>query len=731
MGNTASLVERPASALTVSSATALLWAKTGPEDAWHSLGGHLVDATMTAAKLWDEWLAPRTRAWLAVPFSGDERLGRAFLAWLAGCHDLGKASPAFQIQVERLAAPLRTAGFNLPDALPNRAAAPHALVSAAIIGALIHDEFGWPVRATTGVAAILGGHHGTFPAEGFRRDPARRPDLYGWSDDQADLWMVARRELFRLVTRVSGADRLADVAPTLDRSRELALAGYVVLADWIASNETIFPYASSPFLPEYIQTSSRHANGALQAIGWSRWTPDVDHDGEWFAQRFGFSPNPVQRTAIACSTPGLMLIEAPMGVGKTEAALAVVESLAATVGLSGAFIGLPTQATSNQMFTRTMRWLQSLGPGMYVTELAHGKASQVEAYQRLHHTPSCVDCDGDAQATVAAEEWFGGAKRRLLAPFVVGTVDQVLLASAKVRHVALRQVGLLDKAIVIDEVHAYDAHMSVFLRRGLRWLGAAGVPVVLLTATLPPETRRRLIEAYVGLPVDTGTVGYPAITTALTNGAVRSTPVPLTTPPTTVQIARLDEDPVSAAGADFVATVMSLTALGANVLVVRNTVRRAQESYSALAAVLPAGSVTLLHARFTARDRLDKEQWLAGHFGPGANRPTGHVVVGTQVLEQSLDVDFDALVTDVAPVDLVLQRVGRVWRHRVARPLGLTSPLLVLAGMQRHVDRAPNFPRGSSLVYGAHLLLRSAAIFEGRSQVAIPTDIPELIASVY
>jgi len=731
MGTTASLVERPTSAPAVSPATALLWAKTGPEDAWHSLGGHLVDAAMTAAKLWDEWMAPRTQAWLAAPF-GDEELGRAFLAWLAGCHDLGKASPAFQIQVERLADPLRIAGFNLPAALPNRKLAPHALVSAAIIGALVHDEFGWPVRATTGVAAILGGHHGTFPAEGFRRGPDRRPDLYGWSNDPADLWMVARRELFHLVTRVSGADRLAGIVPALDRSRELALAGYVVLADWIASNESIFPYASTSFLPDYIQTSSQHADGALHAIGWSRWNPDVDHESEWFTKRFGFPQNPIQQAAIDCSTPGLMLIEAPMGVGKTEAALAGVESLAATAGVRGVFIGLPTQATSNSMFTRTMRWLQSLGPGTYVTELAHGKARQVEAYQGLHHAPSCVDCDGDAQATVAAEEWFGGAKRRLLAPFVVGTVDQILLASARVRHVALRQVGLLDKVVVIDEVHAYDAHMSVFLRRGLRWLGAAGVPVVLLTATLPPDTRRRLIEAYVGLPIDIGTVGYPSITTALTDGTVHSTPVPLTTPPTTVQIVRLDEDPASAAGADFVATVMSLTALGANVLVVRNTVRRAQESYSALAGALPAGSVTMLHARFTAVDRLAKEQWLVENFGPGARRPNGHVVVGTQVLEQSLDVDFDALVTDMAPVDLVLQRVGRVWRHaHVTRPNGLSSPLLVLGGVQRQDAQAPNFPRGSSLVYGAHLLLRSAAVFEGRSSVAIPTDIPELISTVY
>lgn len=723
----------------ISPRTAQLWAKTGSGQVWHSLGAHLVDAALVATRLWSDWLSPHSRAWLSEPFGGNEEKGGAFFSWLAGCHDLGKASPAFQIQVAWLAQPLREAGFDLPKALARRSEAPHALVSAASVGPLLSEGYGWPLAATTGVASIIGGHHGWFPSEGFTSQPRRRPDLYGWSADLTDSWMTARRELLALVVEVSMVKRwLADMAGCdLGRPRELALSGLVVLADWISSNEELFPYTSAPFTGEYVELAQHLADDVLGKIGWQRWSPErATRNADWFDDRFGFAPNAVQRMAVvaaaAPSLPGLMIIEAPMGVGKTEAAFGAVETLAFRKRLGGMFVGLPTQATSNQMFVRTTRWLEKLGPGTFVVELAHGKAHQVEAYRALRGKPSCIDCDGDHEAVVTAEEWFGGSKRRLLAPFVVGTVDQVLMSSSKVRHVALRHVGLIDKVVVIDEVHAYDAHMSVFLRRALRWLGAAAVPVVLLTATLPPRARQRLAEAYVGGAVELGEVGYPSITTVSVGGEVNSRTVVLETPPKSIQLTILDEDPNDPAGVEFIAKVTSLVEMRANVLVVRNSVGRAQRCYRSLAATLGADSVTLLHARFMSDDRLSKEQWLVEHFGPKASRPAGYVVVGTQVLEQSLDVDFDALVTDVAPVDLLLQRVGRVWRHPgVSRPRGLRGPLLVVAGMKCNAEAPPEFPSGSRRMYGKHVLLRTAALLDGRAQVEVPRDVPNLIARTY
>lgn len=700
---------------------------------WHSLAAHLVDAAHVAHQLWNHWLTPATRRWLAEPV-GDEGLGAAFFAWLAGCHDLGKASPAFQIQVRWLADQLRKAGLPLPFGLPMRGKAPHSKVSAVAIGPLLAGRFGWGPDAIAAPTAILGGHHGWFPQAGLMQAPRERPELYGWSRDPAAPWMAARSELFDLVVTVAGAKEALAVAGGVEfgRARELTFAGFVVLADWLASNEQLFPYTSAPFTADYVDVSAHRAAEALAAIGWRRWETS-GHVLE-FERRFGFPPNALQREVIGVAQEatggGLVLIEAPTGIGKTEAALAAVELLAVSQGLGGTFVALPTQATSNQAFTRARRWLEHLGPGVHVMELAHGKARQLTEYQEIHGLPSCVDIDEEPGGSVTAEAWFGGSKRRLLAPFVVGTVDQALLCAARVKHVALRQVGLHGKVVVVDEVHAYDAHMSVFLRRALRWLGEAQIPVVLLSATLPPPVRQRLVEAYTGAAVALGIIGYPSVTHVTVSGTVSSKTVGLEEPARDAAI-RLIEERGSRAGQEVTAAVGDMVRRGANVLLIRNTVTRAQETGRQLYEMLDPDQVTVLHARFLASDRLAKEQELSRRFGRGGQRPSGHVVVGTQVLEQSLDVDFDVLVSDVAPMDLLLQRIGRVHRHpEVARPAGFEHPMVVLCGLTVAAD-GPEFPAGSTAVYAEHLLLRTTALLVPPRSLRLPDDVPRLVADVY
>ncbi len=717
----------------------VLWAKTGPDRSWHSLGAHMTDAALVGIEIWKGWLAPATRRWLSEPLGGDGQ-GMALLGFLAGCHDLGKASPAFQVQEQWLAEHVEAAGFSFAGATVERQRAPHALVSAAAIFQLLQDRHGWSVGAARRLAAIVGGHHGRFPDEGFASEQRKRPNLYGWGEG-GSLWMDARDHLLAMITETVGAGEVLRTAADLDlgRPRELALAGYVVLADWIASNVEMFPLSSKPFDPSYADASAARAAEALNAVGWQRWEPANADPMETFARRFGFTPNGLQqavaKAVAAAPDAGLVVIEAPMGVGKTEAALTAAEALSSSQGLGGLFVGLPTQATATQMLTRVTEWLRRLGPGRYVVELAHGKARQVDEYRRLRDrgTPSCVEVDGDgAEAEVTAAAWFGGPKRRLLAPFVVGTVDQVLVGAAKVRHVALRHVGLEGKVVVVDEVHAYDAYMSVFLRQALRWLGKADVPVVLMSATLPPASRQELIDAYAGKPVLLGDVGYPAVTTLRRSGSVSTVTVPDAGGP----LADVDIEVVGEGDSpddDTVArAVVALAECGANVLVVRNTVNRAQRTYGQIAALIEEERVTLLHARFTAGRRLAIEQDIVRRFGRSGDRPIGHVVVGTQVLEQSLDLDFEALATDLAPVDLVLQRLGRVHRHNTTqRPDGWQGPRLLLAGIRPHDDRPPQFPRGSSLVYGDHLLLRTAALLLHLGAIAVPGDIQRLVATVY
>lgn len=725
-----------------------LWAKTSraptepPTYRWHPLAAHLVDAALVAQQLWAGWLSPSTKRWLGEPLGGEDH-ARALFALLAGCHDLGKATPAFQIQVDWLHPQLRDAGLAVDKPLPQRSKAPHALASAATVQPLLAAR-GWSEPAIRGVAAILGGHHGWFPPLGYEREPIKRPELYGLAGrplgGAGDPWSAARERLFDLVVEVAGAQQVLGLAGTteLGSARRLALAGFVILADWIASNEQLFPYLCLPYDDAYLHAAQQRAAEALVQLGWH----GVANLGAVvgapaFEHRFGFSPNALQRQtleAVEQGDGGLVLIEAPMGMGKTEAALAAAEVLATRQGHGGAFIGLPTQATSNQMFHRTRRWLEQLGPGTFVLELAHGRAQQVPAFRDLleNGAPSAVDVDEGDIARVTAEAWFTGPKRRLLAPFVVGTIDQILLGTAKVRHVALRHVGLAGKVVILDEVHAYDAYMSVFLRRVLEWLGAERIPVILLSATLPPAVRARLIEAYAGHSTPLGLVGYPSITTVSTDGHVTTTPVATDASSVTVRLEHLDEDPEDESSMPLLEMVAQMAEAGANILVIRNTVARAQRTYRAVAERRPMGTVHLLHARFTTADRLRKESWLAEHFGRGGTRLSGQVVVGTQVLEQSLDIDFDVLATDLAPVDLVLQRIGRVHRHRgTRRPVGFTEPRVIVTGFTRSPTGPPAFPSGSVRVYGEHLLLRTAALLLARDSLTLPDDVPSLVAAVY
>ncbi len=185
-----------------------------------------------------------------------------------------------------------------------------------------------------------------------------------------------------------------------------------------------------------------------------------------------------------------------MGIGKTEAALVAVEQLAYKSGRSGMFFGLPTQATSNGIFSRILEWLPKIKNDedeVVTVRLAHGKAYLNEKFASL---AKGIDIDGELNSCVAVNEWFSGKKTAALDDFVVGTVDQFLMLALKQRHLPLRHLGFSKKVVVIDEVHAYDAYMSQYLMRSISWMGTYGVPVVILSATLPEERRVELIKSY-------------------------------------------------------------------------------------------------------------------------------------------------------------------------------------------------------------------------------------------
>lgn len=448
-----------------------------------------------------------------------------------------------------------------------------------------------------------------------------------------------------------------------------------------------------------------------------------------------------------------------MGEGKTEAALAAVEILARRTGASGCYLALPTRATSDAMFARMLSWLRRLpdaqvGRGDRDVRLAHGKAALNPEYDQLRMTslPSGIGEDSGG-AAIGVHRWLAGPKRTLLSSFVVGTIDQLLFAALRGKHLVLRHLGLAGKVVVIDEAHAYDVYMGRFLDRALEWLGAYGVPVVVLSATLPAHRRAELMAAY-----DNGRLGPLPPLTWRDRGKTRVDPYavlrtdlryPLVTISTSdrgavaiscsdsgrnveVTLRRLDDD-LRALGE----LLRERLPDGGCVLVVRNTVARVQETATALRAVLgPDTPVSVAHSRFMAVDRAAKDRWLRDTFGPpgSGNRPHRHVVVASQVAEQSLDIDFDLLVTDLAPIDLVLQRIGRLHRHpRDGRPVRLGTPECWVTGADWSTE-PPQPVAGSRRVYQLAMLLRSAAVLlphlDG-APLRIPSDIAPLTQSAY
>ncbi len=762
----------------VSDAARSVWAKSIDEEGgWLPLWQHLDDSSDVAGMLVDCWLAPRVVSFLAREFGDDREQARTAVRLLAGVHDLGKATPAFAIQDTVLAQRMRDRGLYMAESrfgLPFRHLAPHALAGQQILVEwLLAKEWKRPSARTWGV--VLGGHHGVPPdsiAEQCGRET--NSDLYGQF-----LWKQVQYELVERTAERTGAVAFLDQwrERRLSAQFQVLATALVIMSDWIASNKDLFPFHQDT-LPAVSEDPDRVARAVATLRlpqPWRPVNPPSDTD-VLFASRFqlpkGASPRPVQlatcEVAREMTEPGLLIVEAPMGEGKTEAALAAAEILAARFGSGGLFVALPTQATSDAMFARVLAWLDTLGSTDQHVDgsimLSHGKARFNRDFQGLVRAGRLAEIGRDDQTenhdrrgrrsashAVLAHSWLSGRKKSSLANFVVGTIDQLLFAGLRSRHLMLRHLGLAGKVVVLDEIHAYDAYMNSYLTRVLIWLGAYQVPVVALSATLPADRRRALVEAYqrgchlrTGHHFDidpgwgVGDLGYPVLTWTqpgtvehrVARDSGRRTSVAME-----VVAGRVDDDLEA-----VIAIVRDALAEGGTALIVRNTVRRVLTTARAMERVFP-GEVTVTHSRFIVADRLRNDNALLDGFGPperAVRRPDRHVVVASQVVEQSLDVDFDVLITDLAPIDLVLQRMGRLHRHQrgngqADRPAPLRQARVYLTGVDLSGEVPELEPGAEHHVYGRHPLLRAVAVLRPRfgGTVELPADIAPLVQHAY
>ncbi|MBM3789557.1 MAG: CRISPR-associated helicase Cas3', partial [Acidobacteria bacterium] len=614
-------------------------------------------------------------------------------ATLAALHDVGKVSAGFQAKCE---------AWLVSNALTERALgegwrlleSDHARISQYTVQGLLHQSrlHRW--------AAILGAHHGKIKGE---RVHLREP----WEDE--------RRRLSGELIREFGP--LPDCPPA--EAMLWFLAGLVTIADWIGSDENRFPQDA-----QWDMAARReHVRVVLKAIA---WTPPSIDKGFSFGDLFHSiaRANSLQDTiSQAVEGPGVYVIEAPMGYGKTEAALAAAYRLLQAKRATGLYFALPTQVTSNRIYIRMQPFVQRICSNSDDVRLAHSASWLFDTSLPPRLNPASRDAEAEAHAR-AGRSWFASPKRALLAPFGVGTVDQALLGIVAANHFFVRQFGLAGKVVVLDEVHTYDLYTSTLIDTLVRRLRELQCTVIILSATLTEKRRRELLCLSDDRPVS---AAYPLIS----GGDGMRAEWPCDPPAAkTVQIRCVSGD-------DLVDGAIERAHGGQCVLWIRNTVDDAQEIYRVLksASVQAGPPIALLHSRFPffRREELEAE-WMDRLGKDTTRRPR----VSTQVAEQSVDIDADMLITDLAPTDMLLQRLGRLWRHeRSNRPCARPEAWILVPpasdeALRNASEKELHAALGKSgRVYAPYVLLRSLEQWSGRAEIVLPADIRPILEATY
>lgn len=702
---------------------------------------HLSDTVGIMSRIIRKWLPDAVIRATGLSYDTFESVA----VFLASVHDIGKATSLFQGVITKrnqdLTDSVLTSGLSVRFEQSMSQKTPHAYAGQWI---LTSSETGFGIPE--GVASVVGAHHGKpFIAVGMSETDLIKVyprNFFGKNEKmERDIWIRIWEIILKESLAASGLYQVEDL-PELSLKAQTILSGLLVMADWIASNTSYFP------LINYGNTFRETELEERLEEGWKRvclpeiWESPFRHmNEELFLDCFGFLPNGIQKQFYQivdnCSQPGLFILEAQMGIGKTEAALCGAQLLAARLGAGGIFFGLPTQATSNAMFPRLLSWASGISDDtVNAVRLAHNAAVFNETYRNLMPWGKTFVDEDEKEFGLEVHPWFEGNKKALLADFVIGTVDQFLMTALKRKFFMLRHLGVAGKVIIIDECHAYDVYMSNYLERALLWMGAYGVPVILLSATLPGQKRKELAANYMkgyrrhflGLKrIDINkeadqwyeNEGYPLIT--WTDGSyIHQKQVQYQERTRVINIEKCGSPD------QMVSQLDELLSDGGCAVIILNTVRYAQEVYDFVRSTLTDAKITLCHSQFTMEDRLVWEKEIIADLGKEGTIRTRfrRIVIGTQVLEQSLDYDADILVTQLCPIDLLLQRMGRIHRHNRQRPKKLCNPKCLILE-----EKNEPWDTGTRLLYGDFLLMRTEKSLE--KKICFPNDIAPLVQGVY
>ncbi len=551
------------------------------------------------------------------------------------------------------------------------------------------------------LATIEGMHHGFKP----NISPiAENNDIYG-----GDNWTALRHKLIEDLGRRFPYSDSKDFS---EWNQACVIGGFITVADWIASGGDF-----GNILQNHSYSKDVLKENACKAVHKAGFIPLSIKSGLQFEDIFGFTPRKIQSDLFeSVSSPGVYVLEAPMGLGKTEAALYAAYKMLEKGLASGIYFGLPTQLTSNKIYERVQSFLEKI-------------VGEESSYRpKLLHSSAWLEEDSFGEDAKVGKSWFDSKKRGILAPFAVGTIDQALMAAMNVKHSMVRAFGLAGKVVILDEVHSYDSYTGTIMNALVDELKHIGCTVIILSATLTSSQKKKILD----LPFEQVlNDSYPLISSQTDKAFSEISSLGESNRNVSIKISKDDKMAFDIA--------LEKAENGEQVLWIENTVADAQNVYKKLAAKSAEMGLEcgLIHSRFIKKQRSEIEnKWVSlyGKNGYSKRSACGKILVGTQVLEQSIDIDADYLITRICPMDMLLQRIGRLWRHREndkIRPLAAKCETLVLSPIIEDIIKSDKIFGVTGVVYSPYVLSRTLEILKSVEAINLPNDIRGLLESVY
>ena len=676
-----------------------IWAKTTPKK---SLINHMLETGIVAERLTDTngiYHPVLNRLTEITGCDSDTLLAK--IVFICAIHDIGKIHPTFQGRDEETLAMLKQEGLNQVS-FDTRFR--HEQYGANIFDKLSTEDV--DIKNSDIISQIIRMHHQKEQKKNSDIDIIKIDDK-----EKAKKWMHIQNEIYDYIKNVFQFDNLNLINKNISKSElfvvQNAILGIMITSDWIASNNYVFDNQSYENIDEFLKSRKIQALKFLNNEGMIRQQIPVMQD---FKSAFGFNGRPVQNDVekiVQKNDIKCMLIESDCGSGKTEAALYAASVLGNRSGLSGIYMGLPTGVSAEAIQDRVDEFLTS-----------HGMRNT-----KLYTSKSMLLREPDKKPV-----WTDMSRQRLLASSAVGTVDQVMTAARLVRFESVRMDGLASKVLIIDEIHAYDAYMLAVIKDLLKICEGLGVPVIMLSATLPISTKKDLLGALGNGDIELHN-GYPVISYVTKDGMVHEHVSYQYMPDKKISCELLpilnDNDKIARYAADAVKD-------GGCECVIMNTVADAICVYDKIKKNKKNDcKIILYHSRMATNARDETSRKILAMCGKNrTERPERVIIVGTQVLEQSLDIDVDYMITAICPIDLLFQRIGRYHRHGDAGTI--REHVVVANTVQVLIPSDLSSYGGTEYVYKkCYLDATIDAIREHNGHLLIPSGMPDMINYVY